>query len=31
VVTGKTRNTWRVRPEGGELKIVAINEERLRE
>jgi hypothetical protein len=30
-VTGKTRNTWTVRAEGDELKIVAIHEERLRE
>ena len=30
-VTGKTKNTWRVRAEGDELKIVAIHEERLRE
>ena len=28
---GKTRNTWIVRPEGAELKIVAIQEQRLRE
>ena len=31
VVTGRTRNIWRVRPEGNELKIVAIHEERLRD
>jgi hypothetical protein len=28
---GKTRNTWTVRAEGDELKIVAIREERLRD
>ena len=28
---GKTRNTWRVRAEGDDLKIVAIHEERLRD
>ena len=28
---GKTRNTWRVRAEGNDLKIVAIHEERLRD
>lgn len=27
---GRTRNIWRVRPEGDDLKIVAIREERLR-
>ncbi|MEP6821328.1 MAG: peptidoglycan-binding domain-containing protein [Chthoniobacterales bacterium] len=31
VASGKTRNTWTLRPEGHELKIVAIKEERLRE
>lgn len=30
-VNGRTRNFWTVRPEGDELKIVAIREERLRE
>lgn len=29
--TGKTKNTWIIRPEGEELKIVAIQEQRLRE
>ena len=29
--TGRTRNVWRIRPEGGKLKIVAIREQRLRE
>ncbi|MGI9086173.1 MAG: peptidoglycan-binding domain-containing protein [Chthoniobacterales bacterium] len=28
---GRTKNIWTIRPEGGELKIVAINEQRLRE
>ncbi len=27
---GQTRNTWTVRPEGDELKIVAIREQRVR-
>jgi peptidoglycan hydrolase-like protein with peptidoglycan-binding domain len=27
--SGRTRNRWTLRPEGGELKIVAIREERL--
>ncbi|HEX8280218.1 MAG TPA: peptidoglycan-binding domain-containing protein [Chthoniobacterales bacterium] len=31
VATGRTKNTWTVRPEGGDLKIVAIREQRLRE
>lgn len=31
VASGKTRNTWTLRPEGDELKIVAIQEQRLRE
>lgn len=31
VASGKTRNTWTLRPEGDDLKIVAIREERLRE
>ncbi len=31
VASGKTRNTWTLRPEGNQLKIVAIKEERLRE
>jgi hypothetical protein len=31
VVTGRTRNFWYVRPEGDQLKIVAINEQRLRD
>jgi peptidoglycan hydrolase-like protein with peptidoglycan-binding domain len=30
-VKGKTRNYWTIRPEGEELKIVAIREERLRD
>jgi hypothetical protein len=30
-VAGRTRNFWTLRPEGDELKIVAIHEERLRE
>jgi peptidoglycan hydrolase-like protein with peptidoglycan-binding domain len=30
-VAGRTKNFWRVRPEGEELKIVAINEQRVRE
>lgn len=30
-VTGRTRNFWTVRPEGDELKIISIREERLRE
>jgi hypothetical protein len=30
-VKGRTKNWWSVRPEGEELKIVAIREERLRE
>ena len=29
--SGKTKNTWRVRAEGNDLKIVAIHEERLRD
>lgn len=29
-VSGKTRNFWTVRPEGDELKIVSIREERVR-
>lgn len=29
--SGRTRNTWTVRPEGDDLKIIAIREERLRE
>lgn len=29
--SGRTKNWWTVRPEGDELKIVAIREERLRE
>ena len=28
---GRTRNIWTIRPEGGELKITSIREERLRE
>jgi hypothetical protein len=28
---GRTKNSWTIRPEGGELKIVAIKEQRLRE
>jgi hypothetical protein len=28
---GRTKNWWTVRPEGGDLKIVAIREQRLRE
>lgn len=31
VATGRTRNYWTVRSEGGDLKIVAIREQRLRE
>ena len=31
VAAGKTKNTWSIRPEGEELKIVAIQEQRLRE
>jgi hypothetical protein len=31
VAAGKTKNTWVVRPEGEELKIVAIQEQRMRE
>jgi len=30
-VSGRTKNWWTVRPEGEELKIVAIREERIRE
>jgi hypothetical protein len=30
VVAGRTQNFWSVRPEGGELKIVAIREQRVR-
>jgi peptidoglycan hydrolase-like protein with peptidoglycan-binding domain len=30
-VTGKTRNFWTVKPEGDDLKIVAVREERIRE
>jgi len=30
-VAGKTKNFWTVRPEGEELKIVAIHEQRVRE
>jgi hypothetical protein len=29
--SGRTRNWWTLRPEGGDLKIVAIREQRLRE
>jgi peptidoglycan hydrolase-like protein with peptidoglycan-binding domain len=29
--SGRTRNVWTIRPEGDELKIVAISEQRLRE
>ncbi|MFN2508488.1 MAG: peptidoglycan-binding protein [Chthoniobacterales bacterium] len=29
--TGRTNNTWTLRPEGDDLKIVSIHEERLRE
>jgi hypothetical protein len=29
--SGRTKNWWSIRPEGSELKIVAIREERLRE
>jgi hypothetical protein len=29
--SGRTKNWWTLRPEGGELKIVAIREERVRE
>lgn len=29
--SGRTKNWWTLRPEGGELKIVAIREQRLRE
>jgi peptidoglycan hydrolase-like protein with peptidoglycan-binding domain len=28
---GRTKNSWTIRPEGGELKIVAIKEQRLHE
>jgi hypothetical protein len=31
VATGRTKNFWTVRTEGGDLKIVAIREQRLRE
>lgn len=29
--SGRTKNWWTIRPEGGELKIVAIREQRVRE
>ena len=29
--SGRTKNWWTLRPEGDELKIVAIREQRLRE
>lgn len=31
IASGKTRNTWTLRPEGDELKILAIKEQQLRE